>query len=52
MQRFSRSTISLARQFSTAVVDHTPPIKLFGINGRYASALYRSASKVKIYFIL
>eukprot|EP01038_Epipyxis_sp_PR26KG_P009902 gene9902-13322_t len=34
------------RLFSSKAVSHAPPIKIHGINGRYASAVYVAASKI------
>lgn len=34
-----------ARALSTAALPSTPPISLFGISGRYASAMYTAAAK-------
>lgn len=34
-----------ARPLSTAVLPEKPPIALFGIAGRYASAIYSAAAK-------
>jgi hypothetical protein len=41
----TKTSVNSRMMFSTAV-NHTPPLKLFGVNGRYATALYISASKV------
>ena len=54
MQRFVRSpAVGAIRQLSTkaaaapaAAVNHNPPKKIPGINGRYAGAVYTAASKV------
>ena len=43
MQRTLRSVAFSARAFSSK--SHVPPLKIAGINGRYAGALYSAASK-------
>ncbi|XP_064473494.1 ATP synthase subunit O, mitochondrial-like [Ornithodoros turicata] len=43
--------VGLARQFSTSAVQRSalvrPPLAVFGVDGRYATALYSAASKEK-----
>lgn len=43
----SVSTRSLSRRFF-ATASHEPPKKIYGVPGRYASALYVSASKANV----
>merc|ERR1712055_140881 len=46
----TRAACVLVRQFSTSTAGHAiskPPIQVFGLSGRYASALYSAALKEK-----
>ncbi len=46
MQRFIRSLSTKAAK------SHTPPVKIYGLAGKYAEATYIAASKVSFYFSL
>lgn len=43
----SRSIAQVSRSFATAAASERPPLRLYGIGGRYATSLYEAAAKSK-----